>query len=457
MHATRNTDLNRLGQVVNAFMEEHGVPGVAVGILHEGEIAAAGFGVTNVDHPLPVTDETLFQIGSITKTFTGTAIMRLVERGKVDLDAPARTFLPDFKVADKAASSQATVRHLLTHMGGWIGDFFHDTGGGDDALPRYVAEMVDLEQLAPLGTVWSYNNAGFYVAGYIIETVTGKSYQAALSELVLEPLGLENVYLDPGDVMTHRFAVGHNVEKEGAQVARPWPLPRAAYPAGGIACRVKDLLRYARFHLGDGTAKDGTRLLEATSMALMHSPQVSIWGADESMGLTWFVTDVDGTRQLSHGGGTVGQISLLTLVPEHNFAVAVFTNANRGGFVTHDVTRWALKHYLGLESPEPTPLESSEGELKPYVGHYSRPYSDADLYMQDGQLLIQMTPKGGFPAKDSPPSPAPPPMVCALCEKDRLLVLDGPFKDSKAEIVRRPDGSIGWLRMSRRIHRRENK
>ena len=168
-----------------------------------------------------------------------------------------RTYLPDFKVADETAASQATIRHLLTHMGGWAGDLFDDTGAGEDALAKYVGNMADLEQLAPLGTVWSYNNAGFSLAGYVIEVTTGKSYQAALQELVLEPLGLKDSYLDPGDVITHRFSVGHNVTEEGIQVARPWPLPRSLHPAGGITCHVQDLLRYARFHLGDGTT-DGS-------------------------------------------------------------------------------------------------------------------------------------------------------------------------------------------------------
>jgi len=110
------------------------VPGVALGILADGEIRTRGFGVTSVDHPLPVTDDTLFQIGSISKTFTGTAIMRLVEQNQLRLDDPIRKHLPAFKVKDADASSRATVRDTLTHMGGWEGDFFDDPSSGDDAL-----------------------------------------------------------------------------------------------------------------------------------------------------------------------------------------------------------------------------------------------------------------------------------------------------------------------------------
>jgi len=119
------------------------------------------------------------------------------------------------------------------------------------------------------------------------------------------------------------------------------------------------------------------------------------------------------------------------------------------------VSRWALAQYLGLEITDPTPIESSEEELTPYVGRYRRPFADIELGILGGKLVVQMTPKGGFPSKDSPPPPAPPPTSLALCEKDRLVGLSGPFKNGTADIVRKPDGSIGWLRLGYRIHARE--
>lgn len=117
--------------------------------------------------------------------------------------------------------------------------------------------------------------------------------------------------------------------------------------------------------------------------------------------------------------------------------------------------RWALKEYPGLEVPEPKPIESSEGELAPYVGRYSRPYADIELGMLLGRLVGQQKSKGSFPTKDTPVPPPPPPMPLALCENDRLLVLDGPARGGKADIVREPDGSIGWLRYGGRLHVRQ--
>ncbi len=439
----------RLGAYVTEQMARTKMPGVAVGVLHNGKRSTAGFGITNVDHPLAVTGETLFQIGSITKTFTATLIMQLVEEEKVALDATVRTYLPDFAVADGAASAQVTVRHLLTHMAGWEGDFFHDTGSGNDALARYVADMADLPQLAPLATAWSYNNAGFAVLGRIIEVVTDSSYAAVLHERLLKPLGMERAYLDPGDVITHRFAAGHRIEEEGAHVSRPWPLPHYAWPMGGIVCHVQDLLRYAHFHLGDGAAENGERLLQQTSLAQMQSVQVSRWGEQEAMGLAWFIDEIGDTRQISHSGGTNGQIALLALVPRDRFAIAMLTNANRGGEITRNVRRWVLAEYLGLAVPLPAPQEAAPAEVAAYVGRYSNPFSEIELGLLGGRLVGQVIYKKGFPSEDVPPRAAPPPFALDLYEPDRLLVLDGPMKDTRVDMVRKADGSIGWLRMGR--------
>jgi len=120
-------------------------------LFYEGIERTAAFGVTNVDNPLPVDADTLFQVGSITKTFTATAAMRLVDEGRLDLDRPLQTDLPDLRLVDPQVAAAVTPRHLLTHTAGWVGDYFSDTGRGDDALARYVAEMAELEQLTPLG------------------------------------------------------------------------------------------------------------------------------------------------------------------------------------------------------------------------------------------------------------------------------------------------------------------
>jgi CubicO group peptidase (beta-lactamase class C family) len=427
------------------------VPGVAVGILHDGEEHVAGFGVTNVDHPLAVDGDTLFQVGSITKTFTGTVVMRLVEMGRLDLDAPVRTYLPDLQVGSDEVAARVALRHLLTHTAGWVGDVFDDDlRFGDDALARFVTAMAEVPQQTPLGALWSYSNSGFCLAGRVIEVVTGKPYEAVVEEFVLTPLGMAGSHFGAWNVITHRVAAGHHVRNGTPVVARPWALSRSAHPSGGLVSTVRDQLRYARFHLGDGTAPDGTRLLSAKTMALMQSPLVEASGGQQ-WGLSWGVRNVGGARVVFHGGATTGQAAAFLMVPERRFAIAVLTNADQGGTLHAGITAWALGRYLGLEEPEPAMLTLPAQELAPYLGRYAGggSTSDIDVSAGDGHLILRHHLKGGFPAKDVPPPPAPPPMRAGFTAADRWVVLDGPAKGAKGEFLRGPDGRIAWLRWSR--------
>src|SRR5262249_47259735 len=233
----------------------------------------------------------------------------------------------------ESVAARVILRHLFTHRGGWEGDHFADFGLGDDAVARYVASMAELSQVLPLGHAFSYNNAGNSLAGRVIEVATGQAFETALSELLLNPRGMTNTFILPTDVLTHRFAVGHRVDDGRASVLRPWHIPRSAGPAGAIASCVVDMLRYARFQLGDGITPDGTPLLRAESLRQMHAP-VAAAANERQVGIAWMIRDVGGEGVVGHGGGTFGQISLLTLVPSRGFALITVTNADPGGRIT---------------------------------------------------------------------------------------------------------------------------
>jgi CubicO group peptidase (beta-lactamase class C family) len=428
-------------------MEETGVTGAAIGVLADGEVETTGLGVTSIEHPLEVEADTLFQIGSITKTFTGTAAMRLVERGTLELDAPVRTYLPDLRLADADAAERVTMRHLLTHTAGWVGDYFDDVGAGDDALARMVAAMAELPQVTPLGELWSYNNSAFYLAGRVMEAIEARPFETVVRELVLDPLGLERTFFFADEVMTHRFVVGH-VEDDDRNtiVARPWLVGRSANPAGGLVSTVGDLLTYAGSHLGEG-------LLTASSIELMRTPQVELTDT-EAMGISWMLRRQGGRDTVGHGGATNGQQSLLTLVPSAGFAVTALTNHFRGNEVVQDVTRRALRDYLGLEDPDPRTVPRSTAELEEYVGRYTAALTEYELTAEDGALVANMTYKGGFPKRDSPPLPSPPAMTVAFYGDDLVFVPEGRFKGAKGRFLRGPDGRIAWLRMGSRLHAR---
>src|SRR5574338_1234330 len=199
-HMTDPT-FKKVARTIVSEMKRLQVPGVSIGIWSHGKEYAEGFGITSVEHPLPVTPDTLFQTGSISKTFTGTLLMQLAEQGKVDLDAPVRRYIKDFRLRDKEVASKVTVRHLLTHMGGWVGDYFNDFGNGDDALEKMVKDIARLAQVQPIGTIWSYNNTGFNVASRMIEVVTKKPYEQVAQEMLFDSIGLNMTFFYPSDIL----------------------------------------------------------------------------------------------------------------------------------------------------------------------------------------------------------------------------------------------------------------
>ena len=417
-------------------LAEYQIPGASIGILSGGEARYAGLGVTSAENPLPVDEDTLFQAGSITKTLTATAALRLSQSGALELDVPVRTYLPELRLADGEVAAQITMRDLLTHGGGFAGDLFDDLGWGDDALTRIVARVQETPQLTPLRAVWSYNNAGFYVAGRVLEIVTGSTYEEVVRELVLD----EALFF-PWEVMTRRFAVGHVTEDERIQVTSTWAVPRTAAAAGGLVAGTRTLLRYARMHLED------------SSLAPMQEPVLPIL-EDEWMGLAWFVKEGGGSRIVEHGGTTSGQCAWLTFVPEHGLALAVLTNHALGHALIGHVRERALAEYAGVEPWSPTARELTRAELEEYAGTYEAYASWVRLRLEDGRLVLAVESKGGFPKPDSPAPPAPPPAAVEFTGDDAFYVPEGPMRNQRGRILRDDDGRIEWLRFGYRIHRR---
>ncbi|MEA3307111.1 MAG: serine hydrolase domain-containing protein, partial [Elusimicrobiota bacterium] len=238
----KNKKFKILASETSKQMKELNVPGVAIGIIHGKKEYATGLGITSTENPLPVMENTLFQIGSISKPFLATAVMRLVEKKKIDLDIPITKYLPDLKLSTKETTKKVTMRHLLTHTGGWFGDHFKDFGDGDDALEKIVDDLEKLPQLSPLGKIWGYNNSGFYIAGRILEVIMKKPYAKIIKELILDPLDMKMTFFSAKDIMTYRFAVGHSAPKKHLKIIRPWTLPKSVAPAGKIISNVNDML-----------------------------------------------------------------------------------------------------------------------------------------------------------------------------------------------------------------------
>jgi hypothetical protein len=171
------------------------------------------------------------------------------------------------------------------------------------------------------------------------------------------------------------------------------------------------------------------------------------------MAITWHISTDGGVRSVSHGGSTLGQQALLTFVPERRFAVALLANSARSGRLNQEVTRRALSEYLGVDIRDPEPL-ATQPDLNAYAARYSRPAADVVLAVDNGRLTFQFIQKRGFPNASAPVPPPGPKLPIAFYKPDRAIVTDGPLKGGRVEFIRKPDGSIGWVRVGGRIHRR---
>ncbi|GHB75893.1 penicillin-binding protein [Streptomyces cirratus] len=449
----------KLSEFVAAQAGEFDVPGVAVGVLIDGQEFHASHGVTHVGNPLPVDDKTLFHLGSVTKTFTSTALMRLVAEGKVELDAPVRRYVPELRLADERSAAAITVLNLLNHTAGLDWNLI-DTDEGTGSLSEFVAKMSELPLIGPPGARPSYSQAGYNLAGRIIEKVTGLPFEKAVASLVLEPAGLANTFFDIDEIMIRRFAVGHNRDEDGAlRPARPWRAnPSGALannPGGGIASSVSDLLSWARFHLGAG---DG--VLPAQALHSMKEPTVALRASTlgDAFGICWFLREVDGVGTVGHGGSGNGQFADLLLVPERNFAVVSLANAGPEGYpFNQSVVRWALEHYLGVvdEDPEPVPFEATRA--REVAGRYEIDAMNLDIAVDGARLTLAAEIKPEIreaSEADMPPGYAPAEMGFLPGDGDEYIVTEGGLKGQRGFFTRDADGSVTGVDLAGRLFTR---
>jgi CubicO group peptidase (beta-lactamase class C family) len=439
----------RVAEVAN----RDNVPGVAVGVLLGDAEDYVSYGVTSVENPLPVNEATFFAIGSMTKTYTGTVIMMLAERGLLNLHAPVFRYLPDLTLQDEQVTANVTVLQLLNHTAGWAGDVFIDTGYGDDALARYVALLADVPQEFPPGRHVSYNNAALSVAGRVIEVVTGRPYETALQELLLDPLRLGEHHFFPWDVMIRRFALGHVLIGGELRVA-PWYEARAWHPAGGgFASTACDQLRYARFHLGDG---DG--VLRRETLARMREPTTPAAELRRGnvYGVSWRLAHIGGVTVIGHGGSTAGHQTTLQLAPERGFAITVLTNARHGGTITREILDWAFDAYLGVSEPAPEPLALTGEQLATFAGTYAGFRSTLEVAVEGDRLLASQSSGADLYAAVTKHDarPATPPLPLKVLPDDRLLILDGSRRGARGAVLRDEYGAIQAIDLGGRILKR---
>lgn len=394
------------------------VVGATLGIWANGQETRVAHGVLSTATGVAVTPESLFQIGSITKVWTATMIMQLIDAGRVSLDATVAEVLPGARLGAADVGADVTIRHLLTHTSGIDGDIFADTGRGDDCVARYACRLAEAVQTHPVGAAYSYCNSGFVLLGRIIEVLDGGVWDASLRHRLIEPLGLTRTVTLPEEAIMHRAAVGHRERPRSDEPVPAWALPRSLGPAGLITASAHDVLTFARMHLDGGVGQDGTRVLSEGSVAAMQDPQVPIPEAGSeagAVGLAWRLFDWNGRKVVGHDGSTVGQSAYLRADPERGVVACLLTNASNGDTLYRQIIAEVLAEYAGLAMPPgPEPLSGAmadgvpdrvaAGGLARHAGRYERTSRRYDVSLRDGLLHAIVTATGDLAAvRDSEP------------------------------------------------------
>ena len=390
-------------QRLTELAEAHRVPGAQLGISRLGdEPLVVSTGVLNKATGVEVTDDSVFQIGSISKVWTATLAMQLAEQGRLDLDAPIAGVLPELRLADPDVTKQVTMRHLLTHTSGIDGDVFTDTGRGDDCLERYVDRLAEAGQNHPLGVTFSYCNSGFSLAGRVIEKLTGHTWDAALRERVFTPLGLTHTVTLPEEALLLRAAVGHVSEGDAEpHPTKIWGMPRSIGPAGTITASAGDVLTFAQMHLSNGVAADGSRVLDAASAEEMTTHQVDLpdqYTLGDSWGLGWIRFGWDGRRVIGHDGTTLGQAAFLRILPDRDLAVTLLTNGGNSRDLYEDLFREIFSELGDLTMPPPLtpPAQEPAVDAKPHLGTYERAGARIEVLENEDGLRLRQTATGAI-------------------------------------------------------------
>jgi CubicO group peptidase (beta-lactamase class C family) len=373
--------LDNLQAYAEQAIAKHNIPAMSVAIWKDGELTQAAAGCLNLNTGVEATTDSIFQIGSITKVMTTCLVMQLVDEGKVNLDKPVVHYLRDFMIADAEASQSITVRQLLNHTNGIAGDYFPDDEGHQgNLIARFVDRCSFLPLMHPVGEMYSYSNAAFCVAGRLIEVVRGISWFQAMKEYLFEPLGMDHSIADPKDMIRYRTAMGHVFDGENTD---RWVQPERAYlslgqaPVGATpAMTAENLIRFARAHLEGGVNQQGQSWLSPESVKQMQIPQIGLPKASQlsskHMGLGWGMSSyhAGNIKTIGHGGGTLGFLSMLQVIPEQNAAFAILTNSVRPSAIG-GLTADLLSAITGLDLKEPEPASTSPiAELEKIVGDY---------------------------------------------------------------------------------------
>ena len=399
--AAAKPGLDDFDSFVNQALKDWKVPGVAVAVVQGDKvILAKGYGYRDLEKHLPVTPNTLFAIGSISKSFTVTMLGLEMDEGKVDWDKPVRDYLPTFKMYDPVLTEQMTIRDLITHRSGLPR---HDMVwySSDFSREDLIRRLQYLEPNKPLRSTFQYNNLMFMTAGYIAGLLNGKSWEDAIQERILTPLGMKSTDFSLKDMQnTDDFALpyrkGNDVKSEVKRMPYDEQCPDrcAIGPAGEINSTVADLSKYLLFHLNKGKL-NSKALLSENNAIQMQTPQMVLQGAPDypeesetSYGMGFFLSEYRSHKRVEHGGNLDGFSAEFAFLPNDGIGVAVLTNLDETALpaaIAYNVfdrllglnqAPWSQRY---LEQEIQAKESEQEAKNKGYVPHKTGTHPSHDL------------------------------------------------------------------------------
>lgn len=358
----------KVDSLVETTMESEHIPGLAFIVIKDGRtLLKKGYGYTSLGEEIRTVDpdSTIFRIGSITKTFTATALLQLADRKKIGLHTDVNDYLTSFKLSSKYITP-ITAAHLLNHSAG-----FDELRGrvvytSEEAIP--LASFLK-ERLIPIrepGIISSYSSFGIALAGLLVEEVSGLGLEQYLKENIWDPLGMTMTSMWLTDEIEEHVSWGYEY-RNGINVPMPWEYYHT-YPASEINSTVTDMGKYMQMHLDNGIYDD-KRILSQELSKEMKKQQLTVHPEVEAFGYGFYEDNIHGFRTIAHGGDMLGYASYLTLVPEENLGVFVIHH-HEGARLRYNVSNAILEHFKKPQKDTvPKPIETKEN-LERFAGHY---------------------------------------------------------------------------------------
>ncbi len=339
---------HKVSEYVEKIRAAYEIPGIAIGVVKNGEIYfSGGFGVANIKTGQPVTDSTIFHLASVSKPFVATAIMQLVEAGKVDLEKPVIDYVPYFKVAGNKYR-RITIKQMLTHTSGMPDVMDYEWGQPEEpagALTRYTKSLIDEKLIFSPGEKWAYSNMAFEVLGNLIEQVSGLSFEEYIRQNILDPLDMKHSNFLVDEANKNLYTDGH-IRQLSIMVSDTYPYNPKHAPSSTLHSNAVDMCHWAIANMNRGNYKD-QRILKDSSYDILWK-RYTIAYDDLSNGLSWFLGERNGKIMVQHGGGDLGFSTYFCMQPETKNAVVILTNHDYSPVQALNNAMWNL-----LDGKEP--------------------------------------------------------------------------------------------------------